>query len=140
MPPGAPVVAVTHTLRFSAAHRMHNPRLSAAENRRVYGRCNHPGGHGHTYTIEITLRGAIAAGTGRVEPADAERRLAAAILPRFDQGNLDTLLGPADGVTSTTEVLAGLLWRLLEAELPAGALHRIRVEETPNNSFELDRT
>ncbi len=135
-----PVVAVTHTLYFSAAHRMNNPRLSAAENARLYGRCNHARGHGHTYRVDVTLRGPIAAESGRLaDPADPERRLADAILPRFDQANLDTLIGPADGVTSTTEVLCAVLWRLLQSVLPVGRLDRLRVEETPNNYFELQR-
>ena len=56
----APIVEVTRTYRFSAAHRMHNPRLSAGENRRLYGRCNHASGHGHTYRLAVTIRGPIA--------------------------------------------------------------------------------
>ncbi|HTX54591.1 MAG TPA: 6-carboxytetrahydropterin synthase [Candidatus Baltobacteraceae bacterium] len=140
MMPRVPLVAVTHTLRFSAAHRMHNPRLTAAENQRLYGRCNHPRGHGHTYRLDVTLRGPIALDSGRLaDPPDAERLLADTILPRFDQANLDALIGPDDGVTSTTEVLCGVLWRLLAAKLPAGRLDRLRVEETPNNFFELHR-
>jgi hypothetical protein len=36
-------------------------------------------------------------------------------------------------------VVAGLFWRLLDGTLPAGRLHRLRLEETPNNFFELER-
>jgi 6-pyruvoyltetrahydropterin/6-carboxytetrahydropterin synthase len=137
---GAPVVEVTQVFRFSAAHRMHNPRLSAEENRRLYGRCNHPSGHGHTYRLAATIRGGISPETGLLD--DAERLTAAVqtqVLDRFDQANLDSLITPADGVTSTTEVLAGVLWRILEAAFPPGRLVRLRLEETPNNFFELDR-
>lgn len=135
-----PIVEVTQTFRFSAAHRMHNPRFSPEENRRLYGRCNHPNGHGHTYRVAVTVRGPISEETGRVEGSDhlpevVRRR----VLDRFDQANLDALITPADGVTSTTEVLTGVLWRLLDEALPPGRLVRLRVEETPNNFFELDR-
>ena len=119
---------------------MHNPRLSAEENRRLYGRCNHPSGHGHTYRLAVTIRGAISPETGRLD--DGERLAAvvqARVLDRVDQADLDGLITPADGVTSTTEVLAGVLWRILEAALPPGRLVRLRLEETPNNFFELDR-
>jgi len=135
-----PVVEVTQDFRFAAAHRMHNPRLSAEENRRLYGRCNHPSGHGHTYRLAVTIRGAISPETGRLD--DGERLAAlvqARVLDRVDQADLDGLITPADGVTSTTEVLAGVLWRILEAALPPGRLVRLRLEETPNNFFELDR-
>jgi 6-pyruvoyltetrahydropterin/6-carboxytetrahydropterin synthase len=135
-----PVVEVTQDFRFAAAHRMHNPRFSAEENRRLYGRCNHPSGHGHTYRLAVTIRGAISPETGRLD--DGERLAAlvqARVLDRVDQADLDGLITPADGVTSTTEVLAGVLWRILEAALPPGRLVRLRLEETPNNFFELDR-
>jgi len=137
---GAPIVGVTHAFRFSAAHRMHNPRFSAAENRRLYGRCNHPTGHGHTYRLEVTVRGPISPETGSLVCGEKLRRVVQdEVLARFDYANLDLLITPADGVTSTTEVLAGLLWRILEAALPPGCLDRLRVEETPNNFFELER-
>jgi 6-pyruvoyltetrahydropterin/6-carboxytetrahydropterin synthase len=134
------IVEVTQTFSFSAAHRMHNPRLSAEENRRLYGRCNHPNGHGHTYRMAVTIRGRISAVTGSLEDRD---RLVQAVrervLDRFDQVDLDGLISPTDGVTSTTEVLIGVLWRVLEEALPPGRLVRLRIEETPNNFFELDR-
>ena len=136
----APIVEVTQRFRFSAAHRMHNPRVSAEENRRLYGRCNHVNGHGHTYRLAVTIRGPIADETGSLEGrqllADVVRQR---VLERFDQANLDDLITPADGVTSTTEVLTLVVWRLLDEALPPGRLVRLRVEETPNNFFEMDR-
>ena len=135
-----PIVEVTQTFRFSAAHRMHNPRFSTEENRRVYGRCNHPNGHGHTYRLEVTIRGPISPVSGRLEDGDRLPDVVRTrLLDRFDQANLDALLTPADGVTSTTEVLVGVLWRILDAALPSGRLARLRVEETPNNFFEMER-
>ena len=134
------IVDVTQSFRFAAAHRMHNPRLSAEENRRRYGRCNHVNGHGHTYRLAVTIRGPIADETGSVEGrallAEVVRER---VLERFDQANLDDLITPADGVTSTTEVLTLLVWRLLDEALPSGRLVRLRLEETPNNFFEMDR-
>jgi 6-pyruvoyltetrahydropterin/6-carboxytetrahydropterin synthase len=143
MPPearGAPLAEVTRAYQFSAAHRMHNPAFSAAENARLYGRCNHPTGHGHTYRLAVTVRGPISPDTGwvlRAEELDA--LVGQHVLARFDRANLDQLIRPADGVTSTTEVLAGVLWRLLDGALPAGLLWRLRIEETPNNFFEVNR-
>ena len=139
-PTDVSIVEVTRLFRFSAAHRMHNPRFSAEENRRLYGRCNHPNGHGHTYRLAVTIRGPIATTTGRLVDGDRlTETVRVRVLDRFDQANLDDLLAPADGVTSTTEVLIGVLWRLLDGALPPGRLVRLRVEETPNNFFEMDR-
>lgn len=138
--PGAPIVEVTRTFRFSAAHRLHNPRFGLTDNARIYGRCNNPSGHGHTYRLEVTTRGPVSPETGWVEDGPAlDAVVHSQVLPRLDRANLDLLITPADGPTSTTEALAGLLWRILDRALPAGRLCRLRLEETPNNSFELDR-
>jgi 6-pyruvoyltetrahydropterin/6-carboxytetrahydropterin synthase len=135
-----PIVEVTQLFRFSAAHRMHNPRFSAEENRRLYGRCNHVNGHGHTYRLAVTIRGPIVDETGSMEGRDCLPDVVRQrVLDRFDQANLDGLITPADGVTSTTEVLTFVVWRLLDEALPPGRLVRLRVEETPNNFFEMDR-
>lgn len=137
---GAPILEVTRAFRFSAAHRLHNPRFSPAENARLYGRCNNPNGHGHTYRLEVTIRGQVSPDTGWVEGGPGlEEVVRAAVLDRFDRANLDREITPQDGPTSTTEVLVGLIWRLLDGGLPEGRLHRLRLEETPNNFFELDR-
>jgi hypothetical protein len=48
------------------------------------------------------------------------------------------VITPADGPTSTTEALLGLCWRALAPGVPAGGLRRLRLEETPNNWFELE--
>jgi 6-pyruvoyltetrahydropterin/6-carboxytetrahydropterin synthase len=119
---------------------MHNPRFSAAENRRLYGRCNHPSGHGHTYRLAVTVRGPVPPARGRLPVAERLPRLVRThVLARFDRADLDRLIRPTDGVTSTTEVLAGVLWRILDRAIPGGRLARLRVEETPNNFFELER-
>lgn len=136
---GAPIVETTLTFQFSAAHRMHNTRFTAEENRRLYGRCNNPHGHGHTYRLALTLRGPIRPNVGSAAgDVDLASVVRSRVLDRFDQANLDDLIGPADGPTSTAEVLAGVLWRVLAEALPPGRLRRLRLEETPNNSFELE--
>jgi len=134
------VVEVTRAYQFSAAHRLHNPRFGVEENARLYGRCNHVSGHGHTYRLEVTIRGPVSAATGRVEGAgDLDGIVRRAVVERLDRMNLDGLIGPADGPTATAEVLAAMIWRMLDGDLPAGRLWRLRLEETPNNFFELDR-
>lgn len=137
---GMPVVEVTRSYEFSAAHRLHNPRFSLADNVRIYGRCNNPSGHGHTYRLEVTIRGPVSPETGWVDGGPTlDTVVRAQVLQRFDRMNLDLMITPVDGPTSTTEVLAALLWRILEAALPAGRLCHLRLEETPNNFFDLDR-
>ncbi|MDZ7630840.1 MAG: 6-carboxytetrahydropterin synthase [Gemmatimonadaceae bacterium] len=61
-----PIVTATRRLRFNAAHRIHNPALSDAENTRLFGKCNNPNWHGHNYALEVSVRGEIDPTTGYV--------------------------------------------------------------------------
>ena len=49
-------ILVRQKFDFSAAHRLHSPRLSDEENLRLYGKCNNPRGHGHNYVVEPAVR------------------------------------------------------------------------------------
>ena len=44
---------LTRRYWFAASHRLHSEKLSEAENRSVYGKCNNPFGHGHNYALEV---------------------------------------------------------------------------------------
>src|SRR2546422_10345275 len=50
---------LTRKAEFSASHYYHNPELSPEENRRIFGKCNNPNGHGHNYVLEVTVQGEI---------------------------------------------------------------------------------
>ncbi len=52
--------------RFCASHRLHNAQLGEEENRRVYGKCNNPHGHGHNYVVEIAMSGPVNPETGMI--------------------------------------------------------------------------
>jgi 6-pyruvoyltetrahydropterin/6-carboxytetrahydropterin synthase len=54
-----PIVRITRIETFSAAHRLHSPQLSDEENLKVFGKCNHPNGHGHNYRVEVTIEGPV---------------------------------------------------------------------------------
>ena len=54
---GRPVMYLTRAYGFCASHRLHEPELSPEENRRLFGKCGNPNGHGHNYRVEITVAG-----------------------------------------------------------------------------------
>lgn len=129
-------VQLTRRYRFAAAHRLHTEALSETENRRVFGKCNNPNGHGHNYTLEVTLRGEIVPETGMVTDLDRlDRTVAERILQRFDHQHLNFDEAFA-GKTTTGENLAILIWDILEKAVPAGTLHKIGLVETRDNHFE----
>ena len=60
------MIRITRKIEFSAAHLYHNPKLSPEENRRIFGKCNNPHGHGHNYVLEVTVAGEPDPTTGMV--------------------------------------------------------------------------
>jgi len=61
------MVYLTRKLEFSASHLYHNPALSGREeNKRIFGKCNNPHGHGTKYTLEVTVAGEPDPATGMV--------------------------------------------------------------------------
>src|SRR5258708_23253738 len=53
------MVYLTRKAEFSAAHYYHNEEFTAEENQRIFGKCNNPHGHGHNYTLEVTVTGEV---------------------------------------------------------------------------------
>ena len=120
---------------FSASHRLHTDAFDAAKNHAVFGKCNNPHGHGHNYTVQVTLSGQVDPSTGMVcNLADLDVFAQTNLLGRFDHMNLNTMDCFANTV-STTENLSIEIYRIFQ-NFPAAHLERIHVEETSNNSFE----
>ncbi len=120
---------------FSASHRLHSDAYDAARNQTVYGKCNNPHGHGHNYTVQVTLSGPVDPVTGMVcNLAELDAFARTNLLDRFDHTNLNTLELFRDRV-STTENLSVEIYRIFK-DFPAAHLERVHVEETSNNSFD----
>ncbi len=137
------MIRVTRRYRIAASHRLHSPELSEEENRRVFGKCNNPHGHGHDYAIEITARGPIAAETGSAVPLAAlDRLVRERVLARYHLKNLNEEAPEFAEIVPTTENLAAAIaarlgehWReAFPGEWPV--LDRVRIVETKRNSFE----
>jgi 6-pyruvoyltetrahydropterin/6-carboxytetrahydropterin synthase len=127
---------LTRRYLFSASHRLHCDSMSAEENREVYGKCNNPHGHGHNYTLEVTVAGQVDARTGMVcNLADLDAFVNKKIVERFGLQNLNTL-PEFHGVVPTTENLCLELYRTLEEGFRLAEVEKVRVEETMLNSFE----
>ncbi len=126
---------VTARLTFSAAHRLHNPKFDADWNRRTYDKCDNPGGHGHNYAIEVSVRGVIDEDTGMVidlkKLKDIVRKN---VIDRVDHRNLNTDVDFLRDVIPTAENLARSFWQQLAGAIDHGSLQEIRLQETEKNS------
>ena len=135
---------VTRRYEFAASHRLHAAGLSGEENRRLYGKCNHPYGHGHNYVLEVSARGPANDATGRaVDTALLDEMVARQVLDRFGHRNLNAEVGAFERVVTTSENLGVEICRSLKThwkemfpcEWPK--LEKIRIAETPRNIFEI---
>jgi 6-pyruvoyltetrahydropterin/6-carboxytetrahydropterin synthase len=121
---------------FSASHRLHSDAMAPDENESTYGKCNNPYGHGHNYTIELTVSGPVDEQTGMVcNLTDLDGFVERELLARFDQENLNTLPEFA-GAVPTTENLCMRIYEIVNRGFKYAHLERVRLEETMMNSFE----
>ena len=127
--------------RFSASHRLHSEQMSDTENRATYGKCNNPHGHGHNYTLEVTVSGSVEKRTGMVcNLVDLDESVRREVISRFDIDNLNLRPEFADSVP-TTENLCIVIFDLLNQDIlkrkfTQAHLEGVRLEETMMNSFE----
>jgi 6-pyruvoyltetrahydropterin/6-carboxytetrahydropterin synthase len=129
---------LTCRYRFEASHRLDAPSLNAEENRKLYGKCNNPFGHGHSYSLDVTVEGPVD-GNGQVVDREALDRLVKQhVLGAVDHKNLNQDV-PEFQEVPTTENVAALIERLLKDHWDLSArLARIRISETERNTFELE--
>ena len=114
-----PEVTLTRRYQFSAAHRLHSTVLSEEENRKIFGKCNNPNGHGHNYIVEVTVRGPVNPETGMVADLEQlDQAVQGEVIHRFDHQHLNYDKAFVSTVT-TGENLVILIWQLLEAKIPA---------------------
>ena len=127
---------LTRCYRFSASHRLHSEGMSAEENQRTYGKCNNPHGHGHNYTLAVTVSGQVDEPTGMVcNLADLDAFVHENIVGKFDHENLNTLGQFAQSVP-TTENLCVAIYDILQRGFTKAHLEKVRLDETMMNSFE----
>jgi 6-pyruvoyltetrahydropterin/6-carboxytetrahydropterin synthase len=125
------MVYLTRKLEFSASHLYHSPALSAEENRRVFGKCNNPHGHGHNYTLEVTIAGEPDPATGMVlDLKELKEILQSEVMDRMDHRHLNYEVPELAGLIPTCENIAAVIWKLLEPKITAGKLDRIRLYES----------
>jgi 6-pyruvoyltetrahydropterin/6-carboxytetrahydropterin synthase len=127
------MIFLTRKAEFSAAHFYWNDALSPEENERIFGKCANRNGHGHNYTIEVTVSGEIDPVTGFV----VDLKLLKDILERevvgvYDHRHLNHEIPDFKTAIPTTENIAIAAWQRLDGKIPGAKLHKVRIYETPD--------
>ena len=134
-----PQVTVTRRLMFNAAHRVHNPALSDAENVELFGKCNNPNWHGHNYTLDVSVTGDIDERTGYVmDLGKLKAVVMREVVDKADHKNFNVEVDFMKGVIPTSENIIVAMWRVLEPAIKPAKLTRLVLWETANNYVEYD--
>ena len=121
--------------RFSASHRLNNPNLSEEDNKRIFGKCNNPNGHGHNYYLELGVQNVVNH-NGMVIDLKRLDTIVMNVINELDYKWLDRDIEFFRDKVPTTENLLLYLKQKLTNVLPG--LSFVRIEETLKNYFELE--
>jgi len=133
------MIYITRRERFSAAHRMFREDWSDEENLRVFGKCSSPNWHGHNYILWVTVKGNVSEEHGFVININILKNLILEkVINKIDHKNINLDVDFMKGKIATTENIAIAIWNELKPhiEKEGAILHRIKIEETENNSIE----
>ncbi len=130
-------VTVSRHAHFNAAHRLHNPELSQADNADLFGKCNNEFYHGHNYELIVSVTGPIDPKTGYV----VDMKWLADIIKekvenRFDHKNLNLQVEEFKDLNPTAENIAVVIWNMLRKEINDGLTLKVTLYETPRNFVE----
>jgi 6-pyruvoyltetrahydropterin/6-carboxytetrahydropterin synthase len=124
------MILLTRKADFSASHFYWNERWSEEENRRVFGKCANRNGHGHNYTLEVTVAGEVDPVTGFVvDLKQLKDVMEREVLSDYDHHHLNLEVPEFRATLPTTENIAVAIWRRLEGKIPGSKLQRVRVYE-----------
>jgi len=129
-------VTMRQSFEFAAAHRLHTPTLSDEENRRLFGKCNNPAGHGHNYRVEPAVRVTIGSG----DPSafglrDLERLTHDRIIEYLDHTHLNCDVPEFADLNPSVENIARVCYDRL-----AGAVHEAGAELQCVTVWETEKT
>jgi 6-pyruvoyltetrahydropterin/6-carboxytetrahydropterin synthase len=134
------MIFLTRRATFSASHYYWNEAWPAEKNQQVFGRCANRNGHGHNYTLEVTVAGEPDPVTGFVVDLkwlkDVMER---EVLSAYDHRHLNLETPEFKNAIPTSENIAIAAWNRLQPAINSGGsgsgggakLTRIRVYETP---------
>ena len=126
------MILLTRKADFSAAHYYWNEAWSPEENARVFGKCANRNGHGHNYTLEVTVQGEVDPVSGFVVDLKALKEIIEReVVQAYDHRHLNLEVPEFQHTIPTTENIAIAIWTRLEGKIEGAKLHRVRVYEMP---------
>lgn len=130
-------IAIFRREHFNAAHRLHNPALSDAENAATFGKCNSPNYHGHNYELVVKVTGDIDPKTGYViDMKVLSAMIKKSVIEKFDHRNLNLDTEEFKHLNPTAENIAIVIYNILKPQLNPRYDLKITLYETERNFVE----
>lgn len=127
------MIFLTRKAEFSSSHFYRNPAWSDEENVRRFGKCANQNGHGHNYTLEVTVGGEVDPVTGFVVDLKLLKDiLEEQVVSVYDHRHLNYEVPEFKNAIPTTENIAVAIWKRLDGKIPNAQLKRVRVYEMPD--------
>lgn len=133
-------ITLTKKYQFSSAHRLNSVFLDESQNVEIYDKCNNLNGHGHDYTLYVTLKGKPHSETGMIIPLEKFDSIVGETLNLIDYKHLDKEVEFFKTEISTAENIIQYIWNDLEGKFGNAELAYLTLWETNNNYFELGRS
>ena len=129
------MLTLTRTFEFCSSHTLRRSEWSDEENRRVFGKCSNPNGHGHNYRLEVTVSGPVNPQSAMIVDAKAIDAVVEEMVFRdIDHKDLNRDVPWLTGQLPTSETLVNAIWSRLETSMstlaPNVALHQLTLYET----------
>jgi 6-pyruvoyltetrahydropterin/6-carboxytetrahydropterin synthase len=127
------MIFLTRKAEFSAAHFYWNDAWSQEQNEQKFGKCANRNGHGHNYTLEVTVAGEVDPISGFVvDLKELKDILEREVVSVYDHRHLNFEVPEFQSRIPTTENIAISIWQRLDGKTPNAKLHRVRVYEMPD--------
>jgi 6-pyruvoyltetrahydropterin/6-carboxytetrahydropterin synthase len=113
---------------FAATHKLWNDDFSDERNRKVFGKCANPAGHGHNYIVEVTIK--RPEGKDDFCIGDFERVVDDELIKPVDHKNLNVDVPYFVKTIPTVENIAAFAWEKLAGKFGEAVLHCVTIWET----------
>ena len=123
------MISISKKWTFDSAHQLHLDDCSAEENKARFGKCNRP--HGHTYTLEVAVRGRVHDDTGMVLNYFELDKIVKPLVERLDHQDLNQIFE----FLTTSENMVVTIGQIIHDALPNGIdIHYVTLSETPKTT------
>jgi len=122
------MVYFSEKFEFAATHKLWNDDFSEEHNRKVFGKCANPAGHGHNYVVEVAIKMPVNGDSFCI--GDFERIVDDELIKVLDHKNLNADVGQFSKTNPTVENIAAFTWSKLVGKFGEALLHCVTVWET----------